>query len=66
MAVHFCPALVVISRDELLDVEVELRAPVASGPRIEQLSESASAVNRTARRRSPGGLATDERLTPSR
>ena len=45
-------------RDELPDVQIELgRARRGVGPRSEQLSESASAVNRTRVRRPPGGPA---------
>ena len=48
MAVHFWPALTVISVTSCLTYRSNSGRPgVASGPRIEQFSESASAVNRT-------------------
>ena len=48
MAVHFCPALVVISRDTSLMKMSNSAVPgFASGPKMEQLSESASMLNRT-------------------
>ena len=48
IAVHFCPALTVISVTSCLTYRSNSRVPaVASGPRMEQLSESASALNRT-------------------
>ncbi len=48
MAVHFCPALVVISRTTSLMNRSNSSVPgAASGPRMEQLSESASMLNRT-------------------
>ena len=46
---HFCPALTVISRTSCLTYRSNSGVPgAASGPRIEQFSESASALNRTA------------------
>ena len=48
IAVHFCPALTVISVTSCLTYRSNSGVPgSASGPRIEQFSESASAVNRT-------------------
>ncbi|MNE92044.1 hypothetical protein D3C80_1897300 [compost metagenome] len=48
MAVHFCPALVVISRTtSLMYRSNSSLSGVTSGPRMAQLSESASAVNGT-------------------
>ncbi len=49
MAVHFCPAFVVISRTTSLMNRSNSSVPgAASGPSTEQLSESASMLNRTA------------------
>ena len=49
MAVHFCPALTVISRTTSRTNSSSSGVPAtASGPRIEELSESVSAVKRTA------------------
>ena len=48
MAVHFCPALTVISRTTSRTNRSSSGVPaVASGPRIEELSESVSEVKRT-------------------
>lgn len=48
MAVHFCPALVVISRTtSLMYRSNSSLSGVTSGPRMAQFSESASAVNGT-------------------
>ncbi|MNN35251.1 hypothetical protein D3C81_1490980 [compost metagenome] len=48
MAVHFCPALVVISRaTSLMNSSNSSSSGVTSGARIAQFSESASAVNGT-------------------
>ena len=48
MAVHFCPALAVISRTTSLTNRSNSSVPgAASGPSIEKLSESASMLNRT-------------------
>ena len=55
IAVHFCPALTVISVVSCFTYRSNSGVPgPASGPRIEQLSESASAVKRTARAVSVG------------
>ena len=48
MAVHFCPALTVISRTTSLTKRSNSAVPVrASGPSTQQLSESVSATKRT-------------------
>ena len=48
IAVHFCPALAVISRaTSLIKSSNSGLSGVASGPRMEQLSESASMLKRT-------------------
>ncbi len=48
IAVHFCPALTVISVTSCLTNRSNSSVPgAASGPRIEQFSESASTLNRT-------------------
>ncbi len=55
IAVHFWPALTVISCTSCLTYRSNSGVPgVASGPRIEQLSESASALNRTPRETTVG------------
>ncbi len=49
IAVHFCPALTVISVTSCFTKRSNSGVPAtASGPRIEQFSESASALKRTA------------------
>ena len=57
MAVHFCPVFSVSSRTTSRTNRSNSSLPgVASGPRIEQFSESASALNRTASRTTAGWL----------
>jgi hypothetical protein len=55
MAVHFCPVFWVSSRTTSVTNSRNSSLPgSASGPRMEQFSESASALNRTASRTTVG------------
>ena len=67
MAVHFCPALTVISIDHFLDEQVEFRRSGRGvGAEHEALRLSCSATKLTLSRATPGGAEASARSRPSR